>query len=531
MLQKRSIELFMQSNCKLVSSVESMRLLDKKAIERGVSGIELMRRAADGIFKEVIAALPESGNVLFVCGKGNNGGDGFAAAEMVANYGYSVSMLLLSEVCDITGDALHYFSRVQGHKKISIIARANISSIKFTSYDIIVDAILGTGFKGKISGDYKRAIELINSSGVRVISVDAPSGINCNTGEVDNTAVQATTTVTFGLPKIGQLFYPAKKYVGRLKTHDIFTSPIDYESVCGKTALIDAKLASAGLRHRIGNEHKNSFGRVLVVSGSKGMTGAAVLCAKGAMRSGAGSVTLAVQESLNNIYEIKLTEEMTISLPDNGKGCFESHNVDSLIEIIPSFDVIAIGPGLGRSIQTANFTKQLLSKVRNIPIVIDADALFPFASNPALLGEIAAPIVLTPHSGELKRLIGIESIPETALDKVSFVRETGKIIPVPFLLKGGPTLVCMENEEVYINTSGNAGMATAGSGDVLTGLIAGLWAQQKNSGGKMPLLSATYIHGLAGDIAREKKTEYAMTAGDIVDSLAEAFRKVDKQNE
>ncbi|MBL8028199.1 MAG: NAD(P)H-hydrate dehydratase, partial [Fibrobacteres bacterium] len=373
-------------------------------------------------------------------------------------------------------------------------------------------------------------ISWINSSTLYVISADTPSGTNCNTGETPGETVYADLTVTFGLPKIGQFFLPAKQHVGSLKIHEIGLPKKEIAALCSKTLLIDRETAFRGIKKRLGNEDKNRVGRVLVIAGSTGMTGAAVLTAMAALRSGAGIVTLLVPESLNTIFEIKLTEEMTIPLADNSKGFFCINNVETAKVIASNYDVVAIGPGLGRSEETIGFVKGLLLSPEIKAAVIDADALFALSNDTEIISNLKYPVVITPHEREFRRLISPAIIPVKGDERVTFLRKTAKKFKkTVIVLKGSPSLVCCDAEEVYINTTGNAGMATAGSGDVLTGITAALLAQNKDA--SSAAVSAVYLHGLSGDMAKEKLTEYAMTSGDIITFLPEAFKECIKEND
>jgi NAD(P)H-hydrate epimerase len=292
------------------------------------------------------------------------------------------------------------------------------------------------------------------------------------------------------------------------------------------THLISSVDARNGLRIRVGNEHKNSVGRVLVIAGSKGMTGAAVLAASSALRSGSGIVTLLSPESLNNIYEVKLTEVMTYPLPDGDKGFFDSRNIQDALELCEKYEVIAIGPGLGRQPETIEFIRGLLTGICKRAVVLDADGLFPFTGKINELASLKMPLIITPHEGELCRITADNSVPSKADERIAFLSKTArKLKNCTIVLKGGPTLVSTSSEEVYINATGNAGMATAGSGDVLTGIIAGLLSQNKDV--KKAVLSGVYLHGLAGDKAKEKLTEYALTAGSIIEYLPEAFKEIE----
>jgi NAD(P)H-hydrate epimerase len=508
-----------------VSDVNSMRELDRLAAIAGVPSLTLMERAGEGLAEaaqEMLKGVARP-KVLVVCGKGNNGSDGLAAARLLLAKGVPVTTLLLFSKSVISGDALANLKKLESSFEKTVDGIDPARWPDFKTFQVIIDAMFGTGFSGRAQGLFKTCIERINDSGAGVLSADTPSGINSDTGEVAGPAVMADITVAFGLPKAGQLFYPARAFVGDLRVKDIGLPVADVKRLCGNTLHITRSIAAKGLPARQGSEHKNSCGRVLVVAGSTGLTGAACLAARAALKSGAGVVTLCAPKSLNTIFETKLTEEMTVPLNDNGKGFLLASHAKAILALLGAYDVLVLGPGLGRNKSTQELARALV-KNSPVPVVLDADGINAFEGRPGLIAKRRAPLILTPHEGELKRLTGRKNAPATAGERVRFVRETAKNLSAGLLLKGASTLISLGGQEVYINTTGNPGMATAGAGDVLTGLIGGLVAQNRDL--LQAALSAAYLHGLSGDAAAVELTEYAMTAGDLIGHLPQAFKKV-----
>ncbi len=504
-----------------LASVKSIRSMDQATIIGGLSGEALMEEAGKGLAhiteKYLDSSLKEK-NIGIVCGKGNNGGDGFVAARYLAKNGANVNIVLLADKSELKGDALLNFNKLD-NSEIEILSVLDAKDLPdFNTYDILVDAILGTGFSGELQGFIKEVTAKINSSGKIIISADTPSGINCDTGECSLDAIFADATITFGLPKIGQFIYPAKDFIGELHIKAIGLSREAMEENDLGIYIADHRDLSEILPVRSGDVNKRYVGKVLVVGGSKGLTGAAVLSSSSALESGAGVVTAVIPEGLENILEIKLTEEMTIGIGKENAKFFKEEDVAKVLEIAKDFDVMVLGPGLGREETTSLFARKVL---RNspCPVVLDADALYAFAGQAERILDNPNGTVITPHTGEFLRLFPDAdlSTPLKTVETLKKLSETGFNI----LLKGAPTYISFRDELFVINTTGNAGMATAGSGDVLSGIIASMVAQG------LSLFDATvsgaYIHGLSGDIAFEDRTEFCLKAGDLINYLPEAF--------
>lgn len=495
-----------------------MKALDRAAIESGIPSLRLMERAGRGVAEQARDMLgPASGKkVIVVAGKGNNGGDGFVAARYLKEWGYSVEVFLLGGPVDLSEDCLENYRRfleVGGEVK-----RADISPPpeRFAGADLVVDAIFGTGFQGVPMGVHAEIIDSINSSGVRVLSVDVPSGVDAATGEVVGPAVRANRTVTFAWPKVGLYLYPASELVGELVVVDIGIPPHLTEGIVKSdfTVLDDGEVIPL-LPRRSTHAHKMECGRVLVVGGSVGLTGAAALCSRAAMRCGAGVVTLAVPARLHDIMETKLTEVMTLPLTDEGTGHLAEEAAQEVLAQEDRFDVLALGPGLGRNEGTARAVWRLLGGWTK-PVVLDADGLNAAALNPSILAERVHPTIITPHPGELGRILG-KSTQDIQNDRLGSALEASRRFGCVTILKGAYTLVVSPEGKVYINPLALPGLATAGSGDVLTGAVAALTAQ-----GAAPLSAAAsgvYLHGRAAEIAASVVGPVGFLAGDLVSHL------------
>lgn len=516
-----------------VVTAQEIREIDKITIENyGISGLVLMERAGLAVALKV-RELYTSKKVVVLCGGGNNGGDGLVAARNLYNWGFNVNVLmfakkkLLSPDCNI---------QYQIAKKIGIPIEFRNSLNKVDLHGaILVDAIFGTGLSRHVTGSLAKVFAFINALDVPVVSVDIPSGISSDTGEILGEAIMADVTITFGLPKRGHFIYPGAEYTGRLFIEDIGFPTKLLISQKINVELITQQFATRLLPQRTKYSHKGDYGHVLIIAGSRGKTGAALMTAKACLRSGAGLVTLAVPESLMDVFQDRVTEEMILPLPDDGMGMIVSEAADRILEFTAKkIDVIAIGPGIGVSSDTEKTMTELIQK-STVPLVIDADGINSIGGEIGLLKKAKAPIILTPHLGEMVRLLrhktGVRSQKtekdiKDELEKnriniaIAFSKRTGAYL----VLKGVPTIVAEPEGMAFINTTGNPGMATAGSGDVLTGIIASLVGQGLSP--KEASLLGVYIHGLAGDTVTIEKGEHSLIASDIIDFLPSAFMQL-----
>ncbi len=509
-----------------ILSVEEMRRADAIAIEDlKIPGLILMENAglktAQCIAKKFYPIVNKTVGIF--CGKGNNGGDGFVIGRHLSRMGASVTFWLTGKKHDLAGDA-KVNMKIAEKMGLPISELCNWNSgNKLVEFDIVIDSLLGTGLKGEVSGIYCDIIESINNFSGNVVAVDTPSGLDCDTGKPLGICVNADMTVTMGNIKTGMLFYPGRNFIGELFVADLNVSDNVFVKINPAkyiNHLLDYKKL---LPIRPGDAYKNSFGKILVLAGSTGLTGAASLCCLAALRSGAGMVILGCPQSLNSVFENNLMEVMTNPLPDTDKGCLKESAFDDLKDSLEWSHVIALGPGLSTHPETKKFVHRLL-KEQSHSMVIDADGLNNVADYTGLLTNYSSELVLTPHLGELSRLTGlkIQEIQQKSIPTVQkFAQEWGVVL----LLKGGPTIIGDPEGNVHINLSGNAGMATAGSGDVLTGLIAGFLGQGLNAINAAVL--AAFLHGLSGDRVQKQTGQRGIIASDLVDQIPKALDDLD----
>ena len=512
-----------------VVTADEMKLLDSAAInEYGIPGVVLMENAGRRVVEVVRQVLGDvRGKVVTIfCGKGNNGGDGLVVARHLLNMGTEIKLMLLANVDEIKGDARINLEiwRKMGQKIYAIHHGDGINIVRLVlmNTDLIVDAIYGTGFHGKMNDKLGRIVEVLNGSGKQIVAVDIPSGLNADTGKAGGPCIQATHTVTFGLPKLGLILETGSDLAGELHIADISIPPVVVEKLAPQRYLSTSDLVSEWLPRRPSGAHKGSFGRVLALAGSRGMTGAACLAGDAALRAGAGLVTVAVPETLHDIVEAKLTEVMTVPLPDSGKGVFSRAARQDILSMLDRFDVLAVGPGISTDLDVVSLVRELLPAV-SVPCVVDADALNALAGTGEILRKVQAPVVITPHPGEMARLLGTR-IKDIQDDRLSAARRASSAWNVVALLKGARTVVAAPDGSMYINPTGNPGMATAGCGDVLTGVIAALIAQRL--GPARAAAAGAYIHGLAGDLAAAEKGLAGLTAGDVLSAIPAAMKKL-----
>ncbi|MEW5946038.1 MAG: NAD(P)H-hydrate dehydratase [bacterium] len=495
-------------------TAEQMRELDRAAIEDvGIPGIVLMENASRGVF-EVIAseASPLEGKrALVVCGRGNNGGDGFAVARHLLNAGAVPEIALAAAKGEVSGDARTNLevclrlkigvTEVRGEKGLRKLSSG------LRRADFVVDALLGTGVKGALKPVYEKMIARVNGFRGSVFAVDAPSGVSVDDGTVPTAAVRATHTVTFGMPKVGLFVYPGAGYAGKVYVVDIGIPVELLRGVRSEVELTPRALVRGCLAGRRADVHKGECGSVLVVGGSRGMSGAPCMAGMSALRVGAGLVYLAVPEGLHDLVERKFTEGVTLPQPEED-GVLSAGCVDGLVEKCGGVDAVVLGPGLGVTPGTRAVVEGVISEAR-APVVVDADALNVIALRREVLRRARAPLILTPHPGEMARLMGT-SAGAVQSARLESARGFAAKHNVTVVLKGAYSLTAAPRGRVYVNPTGNPGMATGGSGDVLSGVVGGLAA-----GGVPPVEAAAagaYIHGLAGDVAVRSIHERALTA-------------------
>ena len=510
-----------------VLTAEQMSHADRETISRGTPGIDLMRNAGEAVFRVVSERFGKEDRIAVIAGRGNNGGDGFRVAELLARAEFPVLVFLAGEQSNIRGDAKICLNayRASGGSVTELTSAQYIGEFTETisSCDCIVDALFGTGLAGDIDGLAGEIIDRMNDSGAYVIAVDIPSGVDASTGAIRGKAVRSDETVTFGCLKAGHVLKPGAIFCGLVHIADIGLSGEVMDSIDPWAETITLDEASLMMPRRPYDAYKSSVGRVAVIAGSVGMTGAAAMVSESALRTGAGMVTLGCPESLNDILEVKLTEVMTRPLPEvRKKRCLSLRAMGLVRELARDADVVALGPGLGRYFETRDLVRRFIAGFEG-RLVLDADGIQACAGNPQVLKESKADIIVTPHFGELAALMGtdIAAVREHPREAaIEAANATGAVI----ILKGANTVIARKDETIFLNGTGNEGMATAGSGDVLTGIVTGLAAQGMDSFDAAVL--GTFLHGLAGDRAAAEYTVPGMVAGNIIDMIPPALSDI-----
>jgi len=508
-----------------VLNTRQMREADRRTIDEiGIPSIVLMENAGRQAVAAMEAAFDDlaTSHVAVICGRGNNGGDGFVVARTLIQRGIEASVFLLGSVADVSGDA---------RTNLEVLGRIGLSVVEITTAqdwelhfsevgecDLVVDAILGTGFHGRLTGLLETVVADINGLGVPVVAIDLPTGLNADSHLVDGAAIEASMTVTLGAPKIPLVFPPADIQAGDLVIADIGIPMPLFDEVEGTyLELLTRERMREIVPSRAADSHKGDFGRVLVIAGSVGRTGAAHLCGMGALRSGAGLVTVATPRSCVATIARMAPEYMTEPLDETASGTVDFSAIERVLEI--KADVIAVGPGIGQSPGTAAFVQALVERA-GVPIVLDADALNAFAGDPdRLVGRDGVDVIITPHPGEMARLINT-SIEAIQHDRLTFAREFAASHRVHTILKGHRTVIAGPDGRTFVNLTGNAGMATGGTGDVLTGMIAAWFAQLLDAEAACKL--AVYLHGTAGDLAEADEGEVALLPSDLIARLGDA---------
>jgi hydroxyethylthiazole kinase-like uncharacterized protein yjeF len=514
-----------------VLNAEQMRNVDSYTINSiGIPGVVLMENAGRAVVDAMEDFFEGDGpmRVAVFCGKGNNGGDGFVIARHLAARGHDPVIILLTQMEQLQGDALINAEIAEkiGLEIREVPGQEALSSLDYDprDFEVIVDAIFGTGLNSAVRGHYLGAIDLINSSGVPVVAVDIPSGLSSDSGELMGPAIEADLTVTFAYPKLGLILAPASTICGEVVVADI-SIPESAEGIEMQTYLITDDLVSALHLPREKDSHKGTYGHLLVVAGAPGKAGAAAMVGKSALRAGSGLVTVGVSADILNTVDSMAMETMTTPLASEA-GLLTVDALDSILEALRDKTSLALGPGMGTEEKTCELVKELVARVE-VPMVLDADAVNAFAGNSAELKSDLADIVITPHPGEMARLLGIKT-EEVQRDRIEIARELAKENNIIVVLKGYRTIIASPEGEVFINMTGNPGMATAGSGDVLTGLI-GSYLGMKDLTPLEAVVAAVYLHGLAGDLAAEEKGQNALIAGDLIEHLSDASLVFEKE--
>ena len=522
-----------------------VREADRRTIDEiGIPSLVLMENAG----RQVVAAMEAmhgellDRQVAVLCGHGNNGGDGFVVARTLMQRGVSVSVFLMGRVADVRGDA-RVNLEILGRLGVTVVEigdsqawELHFSEVRDCS--IIVDAIFGTGLNAPVSGLIESVIADVNAAGITVVSIDVPSGLSADAVEQIGESIEADTTVTLGAPKLPLLLPPGETRAGDVVIADIGIPAEVIDSLEGpRIALLTRHSMRELVTPRVPESHKGDYGRVLIVAGSRGKTGAAHLAAVGALRSGAGLVTVATPASCQAVVATMGPEYMTEAIGEIAGSPGESAGIDPddverVLEM--ARDVIAVGPGLGQASATRRFITALVDRA-TMPLVIDADGLNAFGENPdRLAGREGRDVIITPHPGEMARLVGM-STDEVQASRLEIARNFAVAHHVYVVLKGHRTLIATPDERTFINPTGNPGMATGGTGDVLTGMIAAWLAQLLDAEAACKV--AVYLHGMAGDLAEADEGEVAMTSTDLAGHIGDAIleltarRKVVERNE
>ena len=515
--------------------------IDRRAINDGIDPLELMKNAGEGISRKIFRDYKDSGlkrspRGLIVCGGGNNGGDGFVVALGLLELGYNIKTFHIVPSGKLSQDSNHYYKKLVKKSEDTVMAldlKDDKSKKKFLDElavsDFVLDAIFGTGFHGtEIKGQSREIIDLINSergkrSDILIYSVDIPSGVDSDNGNVPGTAVRADKTITFGCKKVGNINFPGASYNGRISIIDIGI-PGKYYSRYEQIFEPEFEWVAEKIPKRQSWTYKHSVGKLLIVAGSVGYTGAAAMACLGALRSGAGLVTLACPKSLNPVFEQKLTETMTFPVAETKSGSLDFESLEDILRLSKKVDAMVVGPGISREASTMHLIRELLQKA-DIPVVLDADGLqalcTPYEIKEGVNNKIPE-MIITPHPGELSSIMNIKKI--KLEERIDINVEASRRFGAVSVLKGARTVI--SGAVTYVNPTGNWGMASAGTGDILTGIIGSLVCQG------MELLEAavcgTYIHGLSADIISKKTSKTSLIATDLLEGLKEVFLNIER---
>ncbi|WCK54987.1 NAD(P)H-hydrate dehydratase [Aneurinibacillus sp. Ricciae_BoGa-3] len=504
-----------------VVSAQQMRDIDRFTFSQiGIPGLVLMENAGAAVVKEIEDRWP-SGRVVILAGPGNNGGDGLVIARLLLNRGRQVQVWLVGEERKLSQDCRTQLQILQACGfNVSAVheERLDALSADLQSAQVTVDAMLGTGAKGSLREPYAFIGKEVSRCDGCVIAVDMPTGVDSDTGVADTHAIKADLTVTFAYPKWGQFMYPGAYHVGELVIADISIPAKAGQQLLLKDKLITGPMVKASLPARPRFSHKGTYGHALIVAGSAQMTGAPVLSAAAGLRSGCGLLTMAVPETILPVVSAKINEPVFSAWPAE-QGYFAKDSAKQLNA--DAYDAIAVGPGIGQWIGGSEWIEDIISS-SSVPLILDADALNLLSENPAALQRKKGPIILTPHPGEMSRLYGT-TVKEIENNRIHFARSFAQKHGVILVLKGAFTIIAAPDGSTYLNPTGSAALAKGGSGDVLTGIIAGMIAQMDNVEAAVKL--AVYIHGLAGMICGERSM-FATLAGDVIEAIGPAIEVV-----
>ena len=512
-----------------VITAAQMQELERRTMGEGrIPSTTLMERAGSGVATciEQWLGTVSGKTITVVCGKGNNGGDGFVAARLLRRRRANVRVLTMASLSELSRDAaLMYrqFVKVAGKSSVIPYRSKDTARALLQESHLLVDALLGTGLSSAVTGRYGEVIESMNEVNRPVVAIDVPSGLHADTGTAFGQAVRASLTVTFGLPKTGLYQNQGIDLSGNINLVDIGIPPSYVDAIQSHVTVITPQWVQGCLPRRERSGHKGTYGHAGIIAGSVGKTGAAALAAQAALRIGAGLVTVATPSSVNDILEAKLLEVMTLPMPETKARTLSRAALDRLLAFMATRDAVAIGPGLSTHHETVELVQALTSRLDR-PAVLDADALNALTGRTAILASCKTPPIITPHPGEMARLEAEATSQTVNRDRIGtatrFARERGLFV----ILKGARTIIARPDGAVAICPTGNPGMATAGTGDVLTGMVVGLLAQGLPSW--EAACTATYLHGAAGDLAAAMKGEVGMIAGDLLEHIPTALNRI-----
>lgn len=491
---------------------------DQATIAAGTPSLTLMERAGAAVAQAAVACTGGifARRVVVLCGKGNNGGDGLVAARRLAALGARPVVVFLEDPAGLRGDPQANLARLAGTSVRQLAYDPQALDAELARCDVVVDALVGTGFRGSLTGNAAAAVEAVNASGAPVVAADIPSGVDGATGRVDGPAIRARVTVTMAAAKLGLVLHPGSGCAGRVEVADIGIATPGPPAVTG---LPDRDDVAAVLGRRPLDSHKRSVGTVLIVAGSVGMTGAAALAAKSALRCGAGLVTVATVTSMAKGVDLAVLEATTLALPETVYGTLAPAAADLVLKRAETVDAVAIGPGLSTHPETVQAVRAMVAGLHK-PLVVDADGLNALAGDPAILAHRGAPTVITPHPGELSRLLGTTTRAIQA-DRLAAAAKAADLLQCVVVLKGYRSIVAAPGGRMVVVTTGGPALATGGTGDVLTGATVTLLA-----GGAEPFAAAwaaSWLHGRAGDVLGGRMGNRGVVAGDLPAALAEVI--------
>ena len=511
-----------------VVTAKQMQAIDRQAIDGfGIPGITLMENAGVGVVRELQEKFPDlSRKKIFIfCGKGNNGGDGFVIARHLFNLGSEVRVLLAGKLSDLKGGAETNANSARNiGVQIDEIDLNNLNSHdhKLRHCDIIIDAVFGTGLNKPATGFIEKVIDKINLSEKFVVSVDINSGVDSDSGHLMGPHVKSDLTLALAHWKQSHSLHPAASVMEEVRLIDIGIPAKACEDQNIQVHQSEESDIESYFQKRDPNSHKGSYGHVLVLAGSRGKGGAAGLTALAVLRAGAGLCTLALPDSSQKAFEVHPMEVMTVPLPETANGTLSLKAKESILDLLKGKSVVAIGPGISTDAETVALIGVLLPLIK-CPLVLDADALNALSLHKNWLKKLLPGTVLTPHPKEMSRLTGVPT-EEIQKNRIATTSKFSSEHSLTLVLKGSPSLIGLDNGSVVINPTGNAGMATGGSGDVLTGIIAGLLAQGLPA--SQASIAGTYIHGQAGDHFAESESQTTLIAGDLLRCLPETLKRI-----